>query len=134
MSVSFVSPIRHVCWALIRHVGLRKSMLVTDKACRSPTIHVCLQWVFVQAFCSPIGHVGLIRVSNEAIQGLQSGMSVSDLRWVSDWSLIINMFLNSLLKGIFHQLCIRVVWKPLSIPFSMIIFCFRSVDTIVSYR
>ena len=81
-SVSNVSPIRFVCWSLIRHVGLRPSMLISDEVSNeSPIRHVGLQWVSDQACRSPMGLRSGMLVSDEARRsqiGLRSGMSVSD--------------------------------------------------------
>ena len=72
---------------LCRHVGLRCGMLISDG---SPISHIGLPCVSNQA-CrsllkhvevsnrSPIRHVGLRCVSDRSSMGLQSGMSVSDV-------------------------------------------------------
>ena len=85
-SVSNVSPIRHVCRSLIRHVGLlwvsdespmgfRSGMPVSDGACQSQMGHVSLRWVSDEA-CrglwwsisvfdgSPTRHIGFLCISD----------------------------------------------------------------------
>ena len=52
------TPIRHACWSLIRNVGLRSNMPVSDG--------------------SLISHVGLRWISYRSTMGLRSGMLVSD--------------------------------------------------------
>ena len=78
MSVSNVSPIKHLSWSLIGHVGLRPSMSVSDG---SPMKNVEVY------DGSPIRHVGLRWVCNQAI---------IDLRCDSNRSPIIFFFFNSL--------------------------------------
>ena len=70
-----VSPIRHICWSLIRHVDHRPSMSVTDGFSIK---HVGLRWGMSVSDGSTMKHVGL-----------RWGMPVSDgssicLRWVFD--------------------------------------------------
>ena len=59
MSVSNVSPIRHIFWSLIRHVGVRPSLSDIDGLSIRHVDLRCGMSVSVQACRSPIRHVGL---------------------------------------------------------------------------
>ena len=82
----------HACWSPIMHVGLQSCMLVSNHACWSPVMHVvsdlacCLQWGMTVFDGSPIKHVGLGWLSEQAC------WSLMDFWWVSNRSQIIKIF------------------------------------------
>ena len=70
-------------------------MSVSDRACRSLIKHVGLRLRMSVSNEFPMGHVGLQWVSDEACQGLRSGMSVYNgsqigLRKVFDRGFIVS--------------------------------------------